>query len=109
MRTLSFVGLGLAGLLVGCAHSAMRGSVAMKATDEEVHVCMGDTEVKAGDHVAFFFNERKGAGGKEVRDRVCTKVKLGEGEVIRPLNQHYSLVRPNPGVKVEEGNVVEKL
>ena len=109
MRSFLFAGIGLAGILVGCAHSTMRGTVAMKATDDEVHVCMGDKEVKAGDLVAFFFNQCKGAGGKETRDRVCTKVRLGEGEVVRSLNEHYSVVRPNPGVKVEEGTIVEKL
>ena len=106
---LSLIGLGLTGLIVGCAHSTMRGTVAMKASDQEVHVCMGDQEVKAGDHVAFFSNQCKGAGGKEGGGRTCTKIRLGEGEVIRPLNEHYSLVRPNPGVKVEEGTVVEKI
>lgn len=110
MRILSLVGLGLAGLLFGCAHSAMRGSVAMKATDEEVHVCMGEGEVKAGDRVAFLLSRCPRGGPKEIRKRVCDKLfKLGEGEVIRVLNEHYSIVRPNPGFKVEEGMVVEKL
>ena len=106
---LSLIGLSLIGLLGGCAHSMMRGTVAMKASENELHVCMGDQEVKAGDHVAFFLNECRGAGGKEGSGRTCKKVRLGEGEVIRPLNEHYSLVRPNPGVKVEEGTVVEKI
>jgi hypothetical protein len=105
---LSFLSFGLLALLVGCAHSTMRGTVAMKVTDEELHVCMGEKEVKAGDHVAFFFNQCR-PGGKETRNDICTKIKLGEGEVVRTLNEHYSVVRPNPGVKVQEGTVVEKI
>ena len=110
MSKLSFVVLaGLTGLLFGCAHGTMRGSVAMKATDDEVHVCMGEDEVKAGDKVAFFFNRCTGAGNRETLDRSCEKVRIGEGEVVRPLNEHYSVVRPNPGVKVQEGAIVEKI
>lgn len=99
--------------LVGCAHSTMRGTVAMKVSDQEAHVCMSDKEVKAGDKVALFKNECTGAraggrsgGGGEARS--CKKVKVGEGEVERILNEHYSLVRVNPGVAFDEGTMVEK-
>jgi hypothetical protein len=101
--------------LTGCAHSTMRGSVAMKASDDEAHVCMGDKEVKAGDKVALFKNVctgGKGGGGRS-GDRGgdfggCKKVKLGEGSIERVLNDHYSVVKVNPGVQFEEGSIVEK-
>lgn len=109
MSKQTFLVLGLSSLLFACSHATMRGSVAMKATDEELHVCMGKDEVKAGDKVAFFFNDCKSRGNRETRYDACRKVRLGEGEVVRPLNDHYSLVRPNPGVKVQEGTIVEKL
>lgn len=54
LRTLG-AALGLAIALSGCAHGLMRGSVAMKANEDEAHVCMGDKEVKAGDRVALTF------------------------------------------------------
>lgn len=109
MKKLSVLGVGLLSVMIGCAHSTMRGTVAMKATDDELHVCMGEKEVKAGDHVAFFFNDCKTRGGRAEKFDICRKVWLGEGEVVKPLNEHYSLVRPNPGVKVQEGTLVEKL
>lgn len=105
---ISIMSLGLLGLIVSCAHSTMRGTVAMKVADNELHVCMGEKEVKSGDRVAFFFNKCR-AAGKEASNDICTKVKIGEGEVVRTLNEHYSVIRPNPGVKVEEGTIVEKL
>lgn len=103
--------LALVGLF-GCAtHSGMRGTVAMKMNDKDAHVCMGNDEVKAGDKVALFKNECTGtnSGREGGGSRSCKKVKLGEGEVTRTLNEHYSEVRVNDGVKFEEGTVVEKL
>ncbi len=99
--------------LIGCAHSSMRGTVAMKVSDNEAHVCLGDNEVKAGDKVALFRNDCKetGGGGGDGGSGIgiCEKVKIGEGKVIRTLNSHYSLIETAPGVKFSEGTVVEKL
>lgn len=98
-------------IVSGCAHGTMRGSVAMKGEDGEAHVCMGDKEVKAGDKVTLYKNvctplttaQRFGnlVGG-------CKKVRLGEGVVERALNEHYSIVKVDPGVAFEEGAIVEK-
>lgn len=49
--------------LVGCAHGLMRGSVAMKTSDTEAHVCLGDKEVKVGDRVNAFTNYCPSKGG----------------------------------------------
>jgi hypothetical protein len=101
-------------MLAGCAHSTMRGSVAMKGNDEEAHVCLGDKEVKAGDRIALFKNVctgGKGGGGRSGEgggSGACKKVKLGEGTVERTLNEHYSVVKVDPGVQFEEGSIVEK-
>ncbi len=95
-------------LLGGCSHALMRGTVAMKISDDEAHVCMGDNEVKAGDQVALFKNVCKGNKGKESDGATCEKVKIGGGEVTRTLNEHYSVVRVSPGVEFQEGTVVER-
>lgn len=104
--------IALAALFVaGCAHhSTMRGTVAMKVSDDEAHVCMGDNEVKAGDKVALFKNVCKGtSSGRQAADnRTCEKKKIGDGEVTRTLNEHYSVVKVTPGVAFDEGTVVEK-
>ena len=98
--------------LTGCAHNLMRGSVAMKGNDQEAHVCLGDGEVKGGDKVTLYKNECtgvKGGGKSGYGDaRSCTKVKLGFGTVERTLNEHYSVIKVDPGVQFEEGSIVEK-
>jgi hypothetical protein len=93
--------------LVGCAHGTMRGSVAMKASEDEAHVCLGDNEVKTGDTVSFFKSVCARSGKGESGGN-CRKEKLGEGIIERTLNHHYSVAKVNPGVTFEEGTIVEK-
>ena len=109
MRTLSWTMFSVAFVLVGCAHSAMRGTVAMKIDDQIGHICMGDNEVKAGDKVALFVNRCRSRGNRDQDVDICEKVKIGGGEIVRTLNQHYSVLKAAPGVLLEEGVIVEKL
>ena len=98
--------------LAGCSHGTMRGSVVMKATDNEGHICMGDGEVKTGDRVALFRNICTGTHSSRANDGgdfSCTKKKLGEGVIERVLNSHYSVMKADSGVAFEEGVIVEKL
>jgi hypothetical protein len=97
-----------------CTPAAHRGSVAMKVSEREAHVCMGVGEVKAGDRVALYRDEcdRSGLPSKGVRgvpEARCNRVRLGEGVVVRTLNEHYSVVEVDSGVSFEEGTTVEKL
>jgi hypothetical protein len=93
-------------VLSGCAHEAMRGSVAMKVSDNEAHVCMGKGEVREGDRVTLYRNLCTGQitrGGPR-----CTLNKLGMGTVENVLNEHYSVVKFDPGVAFDEKNFVQK-
>ena len=113
MKKVSIALLSLSLGFVGCAHTTMRGSVAMKAGDHEAHICMGDKEVKAGDRVALFKNvctgaARGGAKGGGLNG-VCEMMRIGEGTVESTFNEHYSLLKVDPGVDFEEGTIVEKL
>lgn len=109
------ISLGITALLAlsGCAHSVMRGSVAMKTSDNEAHVCMGKGDVKAGDQVKLYRNvcptkgggARYGGGG----GASCEKRELGMGTVQEVLNEHYSVVKFDPGIQFEEGTFVEKM
>jgi hypothetical protein len=101
----------LALTLTGCAHELMRGSVAMKVSDTEAHVCMDNTEAKVGDRVTLYKNNcpSKGGGARSgLAGGGCEKVKLGQGSVTEILNQHYSVVKFDSGVPFEEGTFVEK-
>ena len=99
--------------LEGCAHSTMRGTVAMKINDEEAHVCMGEGEVKPGDAVALYENVCTAPRGpNRIGDGIssggCTKKRLGEGRIVSILNSHYSLMKANPGSTFKEGTIVER-
>lgn len=97
-------------LLTACSHGIMRGTVAMKVSDTEAHVCMGNKEVKPGDRVLVYKNQCVGKGGTK-GDRgggECKKVMLGEGAVTQNLNEHYSVVKFDAGVPFGEGTMVEK-
>lgn len=97
-------------VLSGCAHGLMRGSVAMKISDTEAHVCMDKSEAKVGDRVTLFRNNCPVKGGRDLGGGggACTKVELGKGTVTETLNDHYSVVKFDPGVKFSEGTFVEK-
>lgn len=99
-------------MLTGCAHNLMRGSVAMKVSEDEAHVCMDKSEAKVGDRVTLFKNACTGTGGGGRSglgsSRSCSKVEVGKGTVKEILNQHYSVVKFDPGVAFEEGTFVEK-
>lgn len=106
-----FIALAALATLAGCAHGTMRGSVAMKASENEGHVCMGEGEVKAGNRVALYKNDCQAPKGRANFDGYagCTKTKLGEGVIERVLNSHYSVMQADPGVSFEEGTIVEKI
>lgn len=97
--------------LAGCAsHSMMRGSVAMKISESEAHVCMGNNEVKVGDKVNVFKNNCNKDFSSETSTykTSCKKELVGQGEVTSLVNEHYSVVKFEKGVKFEEGTVIEK-
>jgi hypothetical protein len=99
-----------ASTLVGCSHGMMRGSVAMKTGENEAHVCLGDKEVKVGDRLSAYVNHCTGKVGGPVTGgaQSCEKKLIGEGTVTELLNQHYSVVKFDEGVKFAEGTLVEK-
>ena len=94
-------------LTAGCAgnHSAMRGSVVMKMSDQEAHVCLGDGEVTVGDHVRLYNNVCAPDGStKRVK---CDKVYVADGTVTEVLNSHYSVVNFPAGTQFAAGETVE--
>lgn len=95
----------------GCTHSLMRGTVAMKISEDEAHVCLGKGEVKTGDRVNIFKNVCANRGGSNLIDGTagtCEIKQLGMGTVKDILNDHYSVVKFDPGVQFEEGTLVER-
>lgn len=92
--------------MTGCAHSIMRGSVAMKVSESEAHVCLNKGEVKVGDKVELYSNIC--TSSKARGEFPCNKVSKGHGMVMEIINEHYSLVKFDQGVKFMEGDFIER-
>jgi len=114
MKTITGTLLATSMILTGCAHNMMRGSVAMKTSADEAHVCLGNGEVKQGDRVALYenicTNEGRSSGGKNGGEKpTCKKTFLGNGIVEELLNEHYSVIKVDQGVAFKEGTIVERI
>jgi hypothetical protein len=108
MRTL-WIALGAAALL-GCAtgHDAMRGSVVMKTSDTEAHVCLGNGEVVAGDAVDLVRHKCKPVQKGIPPTELCSREVAATGTIVETLNEHYSVARFPAGTEFKEGDSVEK-
>ncbi|MBF0300131.1 MAG: hypothetical protein HQK51_15525 [Oligoflexia bacterium] len=98
-------------IISSCSNNAIRGVVAMKIDDQIGHISLGDSEVKKGDKVAIYKqdcparnNSLKGGSSSH-----CSKTRIGEGEISEILNENYSVVNYPNEIKVEEGDIVEKI
>jgi len=86
----------------------MRGTVAMKVSDREAHVCMNKDDVKVGDRLTAYFSDCQNKNYNDVYGSPCVKTELGGATVKKILNDHYSLVEFDNDVKFSEGTFVEK-
>jgi hypothetical protein len=96
--------------LGGCAaHTSMRGSVVMKVSDTDAHVCLGDREVNVGEPVRLYRNvcTDKAQAKEAGLPAHCRKEAIAKGEVTQLLNEHYSVVRFPAGTAFSEGDTVE--
>ncbi|MBF0300977.1 MAG: hypothetical protein HQK51_19875 [Oligoflexia bacterium] len=51
----------------------------------------------------------RGNSSKSGSHSSCNKTRVGEGEISEILNENYSVVKFPNGIKVEEGDIVEKV
>jgi hypothetical protein len=100
-------------LAAGCGHTAIRGSVVMKVGDTRAHVCLGYKEVAVGDQVELVRNDCPvDAGPNFIEDPLrdyCRRVVAGEGQIIKVLNEHFSVVEFAKGVQFKAGDTIEKI
>ena len=95
-------------LFAACASYPRRASVVMRLNDNEAHVGMGKGEVEVGDHLQTFKNVCRRSGGANEPSVDCQKKFLAHGEVVRVINDNYSVVKFPPGTEFSEGDTVEK-
>jgi hypothetical protein len=103
----SFVVVALAAV-AGCAtgHEAMRGSVVMKVSDTEAHVCLFDQQAPVGSQVQLYRHTCVTKYGKRYE---CDKQKVAVGTVTEQIGDHYALVTFPAGTNYDEGFTVEPI
>lgn len=94
--------------LAGCAtgHEAMRGSVVMKISDTQAHVCVFDQQAEIGTRVQLYRHMCVTKYGKKYH---CDKQPVAIGTVTEQLGEHYALVTFPAGTSYEEGFTVEPI
>jgi hypothetical protein len=99
---LAFITLG------ACAtgHQAMSGSVIMKVSDTEAHVCLFEKEAPVGTRVQMYRHMCVSAAGKQYE---CEKQKVAIGTIEQTMGGHYAMVRFPQGTKIEDGYTVEPI
>jgi hypothetical protein len=95
-------------VVAGCAtgHEAMRGSVVMKMSDTEAHVCTFNQSAPVGSRVQLYRHMCVTKYGKKYH---CDKQPVAIGTVTEQLGEHYALVTFPAGTNYEEGFTVEPL
>ncbi len=113
-RNYIYVAAIIALALQSCAHSShTRGSVVLIHDESHGDVCLGSKDVKIGDTLSVFksvCNSTKKIparlGGQIVPS--CEKVLVGKAKIAAVIDQHYSSVEVESGLKLQEGMIVEK-
>ena len=97
--------------LSSCAQTSKKGSVAMKVSGDEVHVKLGDKEVKAGDSVTLYEKQCREPNGLDSgvgMEPTCKKKITGGGKVIQTLSDEFSVVKVSPGSTLSKRTFAEK-
>ena len=105
-------------LFLGCAskviHDHSRGNIVALDTDNTAHVCMSSKAVQLGDELEAFKvsckkNKAATVRAKELSEpTVCEKTLVGKVVVTELIDDHFIKIRPNTGLSLSEGLVVEK-
>ena len=103
----SFVALAFT-TLGACAtgHSAMNGSVVMKVSDTEAHVCLFEKEAPIGARVQLYRHTCVTKYGKSYE---CGKQPVAIGTISHKMADHYAMVTFPKGTQYEEGYTVEPI
>ncbi|MFN3695850.1 MAG: hypothetical protein ACK4VO_00305 [Pseudobdellovibrio sp.] len=95
-------------------HDHTRGNIVALDTDNTAHVCMSSKTVKLGDELEAFKvtckkNKVTTVKAKELSEpTVCEKTLVGKVVVTELIDDHFIKIRPNAGLSLSEGLVVEK-
>jgi hypothetical protein len=107
---ISFIALAFA-TLAACAtgHEAMNGTVVMKVSETEAHVCIFGKDAPVGAQVQLFRHNCEMKGGATPNRYECTKQQVAIGKIATKMGGHYALVTFPQGTKIEDGYTVEPM
>lgn len=114
----NFIFLAALLFISGCAsttkHDHTRGNIVALDSDNTAHVCMSSKAVQLGDELEAFKvtckkNKATALKAKELSEpTVCEKTLVGRVVVTELIDDHFIKIRPNTGLSLSEGLVVEK-
>jgi hypothetical protein len=84
----------------------MNGSIVMKVSDTEAHVCLFEQDVTVGTQVQMYRHTCVSQAGKRYE---CAKQPVAVGKISEKMGGHYAMVTFPEGTKVEEGYTVEPM
>ena len=99
------------GTMYSCAsrHTMMQGTVAMKIDNSSGIACMEANQMKVGNTLYLYNNDCSGkeASPREGKGISCKLVKVGQVEVTRLVNDHYSEFKTLTNTSFSEGSVIK--
>jgi hypothetical protein len=95
-------------------HKAMNGSVVMKLSDTQAHVCLFEQDAPVGAQVQLYRHDCVGqydkSGAPYGRTPFsCKKEAVAIGTIAQKMGGHYALVTFPQGTQYEEGYTVEPI
>ena len=96
-------------------HSAMNGSVIMKVSETEAHVCLLDSDAPVGTRVQLYRHDcrsqyaKPGTPSSARAPYACEKQAVAVGTISQKLGGHYVVVTFPQGTQYAEGYTIEKL
>lgn len=113
----SFAALALS-TLAACAaggHGAMSGSVIMKVSETEAHVCLFEQDAPIGTRVQLYRHSCKSQYADPAKPSsnrtpyTCEKQAVAIGTISQKMGGHYAMVTFPQGTQYQEGYTVEPM
>lgn len=95
--------------VVGCVSTPKNTCrAAISHSPTEYDVCIGEMQARPGDRVVFFKDHCPSSSGRSSSSKKCHKEKVGEGVVLKTLDEHLSRVQLDTAFEINESMAIEK-
>lgn len=91
-----------------CAtHPLMKGTVALKVDDKNGVACLDTTNLQVGSKLSVSNNNCSRVPQSKSDPTYCRLVEVGEVEITKVLNEHYSEFQTLGDFKFQEGSILK--